>query len=153
MFAGMGGQWFISVLPIERPIPLAGGTTMGSGDSKLESAQTSQVNGAFRKSLSDILDALGLDEGDLDWQDLAVCQGMPTNNFYDDYEADPQFAKVIDEACLSCPVLSQCLMAGTQNKEYGVWGSVYLNAGVADPNRNQHKTKEVWDRIKKRIEG
>lgn len=94
---------------------------------------------------------LGLNLDDLSWQDLASCRDMPINWFYDDYEASEGFAKVIDEACLSCPVMKQCLEAGTENNEFGVWGSIYLNNGKPDTNRNAHKTKEVWKRIEKRI--
>lgn len=99
----------------------------------------------------DVFEALGLDPEDLAWQDLSICQGMATNNFYDDYEADPQFAQVIDECCLSCPVLTQCLQAGMEGKEYGVWGGIYLTSGTKDDNRNSHKSPEIWERIKRRI--
>lgn len=94
---------------------------------------------------------LGLNLDDLSWQDLASCRDMPINWFYDDYEASEGFAKVIDEACLSCPVMKQCLEAGIENSEFGVWGCIYLNNGKPDTNRNAHKTKEVWKRIEKRI--
>jgi len=109
--------------------------------------------GAFQGELSDILSILGLDEEDLDWQDLAVCQGMDTSDFYENYEADPEFAKVIDEACLSCPVMRECLEAGMRNGEYGCWGSIYLTAGRKDHNRNSHKTPEVWERVRERLSG
>jgi hypothetical protein len=78
---------------------------------------------------------------------------MATNNFYDDYEADGEFAKVIDDACLSCPVMVQCLEAGMSRGEYGVWGGVYLTAGKKDTNRNSHKTEEVWQQVAERISG
>ena len=57
--------------------------------------------------MSSILSNLGVDEEDFDWYDLAVCRGMDTNLFYDQYEADPNIARNIDEMCLSCPVLSK----------------------------------------------
>lgn len=103
--------------------------------------------------MQSIFDALGLDETDLEWQDLAVCAGQDTNDFYDNYESDPDLAMVIDEECLSCPVLAQCLQAGTDNSEYGVWGGIYLTAGKPDKNKNAHKEQDVWERIRERISG
>ena len=98
-----------------------------------------------------IFDLLGLDEEILEWQDLAICKGIPTDSFYDDYEADETLAKVIDDTCLSCPVMKQCLQHGIENKEHGVWGGVYLYSGTADQNRNRHKTQEIWEVIRERI--
>ena len=47
---------------------------------------------------------------------------MDTNFFYDKYEADPNIAKNVDEACMSCPVIKMCYDSGIENDEYGVWG-------------------------------
>jgi len=101
--------------------------------------------------MSEGLSVLGIDLEELEWQDLALCDGMPTNMFYDDYEADIQVARVIDEACLSCPVLAQCLERGVENSEWGVWGGIYLTSGKPDMNRNSHKTQDIWEAIKERI--
>jgi hypothetical protein len=97
-----------------------------------------------------ILEALGLDPEELAWQDFAVCSGMNTNLFYDLYD-DEQIANMVDDACLSCPVMKQCLQAGTDNNEFGVWGGVYLNSGKTDENKNKFKTPEVWAAIKARL--
>lgn len=96
---------------------------------------------------------LGIDLDELEWTDLALCDGMEINLFYDDYESDDNVAKMIDEACLSCPVMAQCLEEGIHNSEWGVWGGVYLTSGKVDKNRNSHKTKEVLARIKEKIDG
>lgn len=101
--------------------------------------------------MSDVQSVLGIDLNELEWQDLALCDGMPTNMFYDDYESDVQVAKVVDEACLSCPVLAQCLERGVENSEWGVWGGIYLTSGKPDMNRNAHKDQEAWAAIKERI--
>jgi hypothetical protein len=98
--------------------------------------------------MSNILNELGVDEDDLDWYHLAACRGLDTNLFYDKYEADPNIAKSIDEACLTCPVSKMCYDFGVTNKEQGVWGGVYLNTGEVDKPRNIHKTQDVWKRIK-----
>lgn len=103
------------------------------------------------KDLSNILSVLGLDPIDLTWHDLAMCKGTDREDFYDKYESSESVAKTTDQMCLSCPVLQECLKAGVENGEYGVWGGVYLTAGRADPNRNAHKTKEVWKELRARV--
>lgn len=101
--------------------------------------------------MSDILSLLGIDPDEFSWKDLALCAGMDTNLFYDEYESNNDVAKVIDEVCLSCPVMAQCLRNGIENNEWGVHGGVYLVSGKVDKNRNAHKSKETWDEIRKRI--
>ena len=98
-----------------------------------------------------IFEILGLDEEDLAWQALATCSGWDTNDFHENYESNERVAKAIDQMCLSCPVMVQCLQNGTDNGEYGVWGGVYLDRGKPDANRNSHKTKQVWQEISERI--
>lgn len=95
--------------------------------------------------------ALGLDPEELTWQDLANCTNMPTELFYDEYEADKQVAITIDECCLSCPVMTQCLEYGMDNAEWGVWGGIFLVSGAPDKNRNNHKTEDVWQQIAETI--
>lgn len=101
--------------------------------------------------MSSVLGILGLDEEELEWQDLSLCAGMETNLFYDDYESDEQVATMIDQACLSCPVMAQCLQFGIDNNEWGVWGGIYLTAGKPDDNKNNHKSKETWKEFKDKI--
>lgn len=101
--------------------------------------------------MQDILSALGIDVEDLRWQDLALCSHMETNMFYDEYEADVNVARIVDEVCLSCPVMAQCLQNGVDNNEWGVWGGIYLVSGKTDGNRNSHKTPDIWALIKERV--
>lgn len=101
--------------------------------------------------MSDVQSILGVDLEDLEWQDLAVCKGVKTNKFYDDYESDVQTAFMIDDMCLSCPVMNACLSHGTDNSEWGVWGGIFLSSGKPDENKNSHKTEQVWTEIKGRI--
>lgn len=89
-----------------------------------------------------------IDTESLDWEDIALCKGMDRSLFFEDYEDDPEIAKNVDEACLRCPVRKECLQAGVDEKRWGVWGGVYLAFGVVDHDRNNHKTKEVWDQIR-----
>lgn len=71
--------------------------------------------------------------------------------FYDLYESDETQAKITDQICLSCPVLKECLTAGIENNEHGVWGGIYLTSGKPDENRNAHKTEDVWETLRERI--
>jgi hypothetical protein len=88
----------------------------------------------------------------VNWQDLAACQGMPTEYFFKFYESDADVATIVDQACLSCPVISQCYNFATTGGEYGVWAGMYMNAGTPDKQRNTHKTKEVWKDLGKRLD-
>ncbi|MGV2433401.1 MAG UNVERIFIED_CONTAM: hypothetical protein LVQ98_09255, partial [Rickettsiaceae bacterium] len=58
-----------------------------SGDGERISVDS---NGIWKlpKSMSNILNDLGIDEDDLDWFHLAICRGMDTNLFYEKYESD-----------------------------------------------------------------
>lgn len=103
--------------------------------------------------MSDVESVLGVDLNDLEWQDLAVCQGVKTNKFYDDYESDVQTAYMVDQMCLSCPVMAACLSHGMDNSEWGVWGGIYLTSGKADANKNSHKTEDVRKEMAARING
>ena len=98
--------------------------------------------------MSNILNDLGVDTEDFDWWHLGVCRGMDTNLFYNKYEADPNVAKNIDEACLACPVINMCYKSGVENSEYGVWGGVYLSSGEIDKTKNLHKTAEIWKNLR-----
>ena len=109
-----------------------------------------KVYGYCQKNMSSILNNLGVDEDDFDWYDLAICRGMDTNLFYDQYEADQNIARNIDEMCLSCPVLQMCFEAGKEMNEYGVWGGVFMSSGSIDKSKNLHKTADTWKRLKKK---
>lgn len=99
--------------------------------------------------MSKILKHLGIDPEDIKWYNLAACNGMPINWFYDNYEADKFLAKSIDQVCISCPVATQCYKEGIKNKEIGVRGGVYLNLGRTDKLMNSHKTKDTWSTLSK----
>lgn len=99
---------------------------------------------------------LGIDPETFQWQQLALCRGLQlssdTDIFFDKYEQDSETAKATDSMCLSCPVQKICLRTGIENGETGVWGGVFLENGKVVPVRNQHKSKEVWDQIKRTVE-
>ena len=100
--------------------------------------------------MSQILKELGIDPQDVKWWHLSACRNMNINWFYDDYENDEILRKTVDEVCMACPVAKQCLKEGFDDKEFaGVRGGIYLNIGRIDKVNNEHKTREVWDRLKK----
>lgn len=100
---------------------------------------------------SEIEEVLGISLDDLQWQSLALCGGTDTNMFYDDYESDPLTSLVVDQMCLSCPVMKVCLTQGMENGETGVWGGIFLTNGKMDKKKNSHKTEEVWVEVRDRI--
>jgi hypothetical protein len=100
--------------------------------------------------MSNFLNSLGLDQDNFEWKDLALCLGMDTNLFFELYESDVNIAKSVDQACMSCPVISMCYNYGTESDNYGVWGGVYLSSGSPDKSKNSHKTKEVVKALKKK---
>ncbi len=69
---------------------------------------------------------------------------MDTNIFFDKYEEDQNLASSIDHICQKCPVNKNCFAWGISNKEWGVWGGVYLKDGKIDKEFNAHKDKEDW---------
>lgn len=105
----------------------------------------------------DILDQIGIDQEDFVWQDLALCQGivgkrLPNGDaddpLFENYESSVDAAKAVDEMCSRCPVRRQCLIAGIEGKEQGVWGGSYLVNGKVDKNKNAHKTHSQWMELK-----
>lgn len=78
------------------------------------------------------------------WKNEAKCLGMDTNIFFNRYEEDSLFAASIDSLCQGCPVRRQCFAVGVSNKEWGVWGGVYLRDGIIDKEANAHKNKNDW---------
>ena len=94
-----------------------------------------------------------LNDDELQWYHLSVCQNMDINWFFDDYESDPVFAKNVDDICKSCPVRAMCLREGIEGNDSGVWGGVYLINGRMDESRNSHKTEEDWAEIRGLITG
>jgi hypothetical protein len=105
-----------------------------------------------------LLDELGLDEQTLTWRQLALCggrnpgdEGMDLNWFFDDYENDKELAAAMDDVCLSCPVMKQCLAEAIQKKDYGLRGGIFLANGKVDKEANSHKTEEVWEKIEEKV--
>lgn len=102
--------------------------------------------------MSDILSELDIDPDDFDWKSFAYCKNVNPRTFYEEYEDDPVSAAATDEMCLSCPVFKWCMETAQENGEWGCWAAIYWNgSGKPDPNRNLHKTPEVWEKIRDRV--
>jgi len=79
-----------------------------------------------------------------DWKDNASCLGMDTNKMFEGYEESVESRKEIDAMCAECPVRKQCFAVGVSQKEWGVWGGVYLENGKISREFNSHKSKKDW---------
>jgi hypothetical protein len=79
-----------------------------------------------------------------DWKDKALCLNRKTNDFFDNYENDVDFRAEIDAQCAACPVRKQCFAVGISQKEWGVWGGVYMENGKISREYNSHKSKKDW---------
>ena len=88
------------------------------------------------------------DDEELEWQALAICQGLGINAFFDDYESDPEVARNTDDICLSCPVRALCAAEAVQKKLTVCWGGIYFTNGRLDMARNEHKTPDIWEKVK-----
>lgn len=79
-----------------------------------------------------------------EWKDDALCLDYDTNLFFDKYEEEEILRPAIDKLCSSCPVSSTCFAVGISQKEWGVWGGVYLENGSISKEFNKHKSKQDW---------
>lgn len=99
----------------------------------------------------DLLEALGVDADTFDWRQLASCDGMDTNLFFDNYEGPT--ARQIDQLCLTCPVGKECFLDGKDNSDEGVRCGFYLINGNPDPAKNSHKSQKIAEELAAKIYG
>ena len=78
------------------------------------------------------------------WKDNAACLGLENNLFFDKYEEDIEVRPIVDSLCNSCPVRKTCFAVGISNKEWGVWGGIYLEGGDISREFNNHRSKSGW---------
>lgn len=102
-------------------------------------------------TMQEFLRRLGIDPSNFEWQQLAACQGLDTNLFFEGYESDRILAGEIDVMCAKCPVLKECYEFGMKNKLSGVYGAFYLSNGQIDRKRNEHKTREFVSELAGKI--
>jgi hypothetical protein len=79
-----------------------------------------------------------------DWKDDALCLEYDTNLFFDKYENDELLRPAIDKLCSMCPVLKMCFAVGVSQKEWGIWGGVFLEGGQISKEFSKHKSKSDW---------
>lgn len=106
-----------------------------------------------RPDTRSLLEQIGIDPRDFEWQQLAACKEYPTNLFFEDYEKDPKQAAQVDELCLSCPVTKECFKLGSVNRSTGVFGGFYLSNGEVVRVRNAHKSPEITQKLAKKVFG
>lgn len=78
------------------------------------------------------------------WKDDADCLNYDVNLFFDKYEEDESIRPVIDDLCAGCPLARQCFAVGISQKEWGVWGGIYLENGKISREFSKHRTKQQW---------
>jgi signal transduction histidine kinase len=78
------------------------------------------------------------------WKDNAACLDYDTNLFFDKYEEDEVLRPAIDKLCSTCPVSKTCFAVGISQKEWGIWGGVYLESGSISKEFSKHKSKSDW---------
>lgn len=79
-----------------------------------------------------------------EWKEDGNCKDYDTNLFFDKYEEDLEFRPAIDKLCSDCPVVRQCFAVGVSQKEWGVWGGIYLENGKISREFNKHRSKDDW---------
>lgn len=78
------------------------------------------------------------------WKQKAACNYYDVNLFFEKYEEDVELRPAIDQICSECPVARQCFAVGVSQKEWGVWGGVYLEKGKVSREFNRHRSKANW---------
>jgi hypothetical protein len=79
-----------------------------------------------------------------EWKDSAACSEYDTDLFFDKYEEDQLLRPAIDNLCSECPVRKKCFAVGVSQKEWGVWGGIYLENGQISREFSDHRTKQSW---------
>ena len=78
------------------------------------------------------------------WKDTADCLNYEVNLFFDKYEDEIELRPAVDKICSDCPLARRCFAVGVSQKEWGVWGGVYLENGKISREFNRHRTKQQW---------
>ncbi len=88
----------------------------------------------------------------MDWREQAACRdSVDPEAWFDIYENNVDIRSWADKQCLSCPVQQRCFGTGVSNKEWGVWGGVYLEDGEPSQELNSHKTATDWTELWERL--
>jgi hypothetical protein len=79
-----------------------------------------------------------------EWKDSGSCRDYDTNLFFDKYEENEKLRPAIDKLCAACPMAKQCFAVGVSQKEWGVWGGIYVENGKISREFNKHRSKAEW---------
>lgn len=79
-----------------------------------------------------------------DWKENAPCKGLDTDLFFDKYENDLEVRSFVEEVCSECPLARHCFAVGVSQKEWGVWGGIYLENGKISRENGRHRNKQDW---------
>ena len=79
-----------------------------------------------------------------EWKDSGSCRDYDTNLFFDKYEENENLRPAIDKLCSECPMAKMCFAVAVSQKEWGVWGGIYVENGKISREFNKHKTKATW---------
>lgn len=79
-----------------------------------------------------------------EWKDSASCKDYDVNLFFDKYEEEVNIRPAISSICSGCPVARKCFAIGVSQKEWGVWGGIYLENGKISREFNRHRSKKDW---------
>lgn len=79
-----------------------------------------------------------------DWKEKGSCLDYDTNIFFDKYEDQEELRPAVDKLCSECPVNKMCFAVGVSQKEWGVWGGIYLENGSISREFNRHRNKVQW---------
>jgi signal transduction histidine kinase len=79
-----------------------------------------------------------------EWKDDALCLDYDTNIFFEKYEDDELLRPAVDKLCSTCEVSKMCFAVGVSQKEWGIWGGVYLEGGQISKEFSNHKSKTDW---------
>ena len=78
------------------------------------------------------------------WKSQASCLNYDVNIFFDRYEEVEASRPAVEKICAECPVAKICFATGISQKEYGVWGGVYLEKGKVSREFSRHRSKADW---------
>lgn len=79
-----------------------------------------------------------------EWKDDANCLNLEVNLFFDKYEDDLEVRPEVDKLCFKCPLARHCFAVGVSQKEWGVWGGIYLENGKISREMSRHRSKQDW---------
>ena len=79
-----------------------------------------------------------------DWKDKGSCLGSDTNLFFEKYEEDNEVRAEVDSMCAACPMAKHCFAVGVSQKEWGVWGGIYIENGKISREFSRHRSRDDW---------